>query len=177
MIHFPQKTNPIFSGFYFGLIYFLFGSVLFTVLVHVFRSIFGPEPYWLGLTVFITLSGCMVGFIPAGFGGAVLGWLIQRQNRNGSLTVGNATRLGILLGGLAAVLTLGIGLFIDLDAQSHGVLWQDIQHGSFLDKLPGYIRYDIGFIQHWIPEILIGLAIACGAGGLTGRKLAERVLG
>jgi hypothetical protein len=98
------KSDIQFSGFVGGLSCAFAGSVIFTLIEMVRFVIEGKEidplTYMLLFFSFFLLS-----FIPGGLGGTALGLLLQNQFRKGSLSPQSGTQTGILLWGLAGIIT------------------------------------------------------------------------
>jgi hypothetical protein len=176
-----RSIDSIFSGLLAGLVCAFWGTVLFAVLQvnwpEVRRDPDHPEIAAIVIIV-IVFYGCLFSFIPAGIGGAVLGLRLQRQMQKERLTLKNAVKTGMLLGGLAAIVTCGLGVLAWLSTPHN--YWRlflyDVSEENFLAILYKFVQNYMNTTSGLLPEILKAITIACLAGGLAGRYLAKKFL-
>jgi hypothetical protein len=173
------KSDIRYSGVKAGLLCALVGSALFSIIEVARLGI--RDSSFIGKLDAITLilfNGCIFSSIPAGIGGFVLGVILKNQMRKGSLTPGKAVMTGILLAGLAAMITWGLViLFLTFGIYLNWhYLWDAVRQGTFFTNFLNDLRDDLEFAIALGPEILTALSIACIAGGWTGGVLAKRLL-
>ena len=176
------KYTGIKIGFWVGWICALISLILFSIIESIRTHLLFDGSFSFGTTfthiVPLTLIyGGIFTFVPSGFGGYVLEWLIRARLKKGSLTEKQATLVGVLLAGLAVMLTCGIGLFA-LMAGPHNN-WQifinDIRGGFFFTKFPYYIENLFKQVPHFLPEIITVSILACTSGGFAGNYLAKKI--
>lgn len=176
-----RSIDSIFSGLEAGLVSAFLGTILFAVLQvnwqDMRRDPDHPEMFAI-VIIAIVFYGCLFSFIPAGIGGAVLGLCLQRQMQKGELILKNAVKTGILLGGLAAIVTCGLGVLALLSAPHNNWLFflHAISEENFLAMLFKFVQNYMNTASGFLPEILITITIACLAGGMAGRYLAKKLL-
>lgn len=159
------KPKFQYSGFLIGVACALAGSAFFTIVEMVRNAIGGKEidpiTYML---VFIFC--CVLFFIPAGLGGTILGLILQNHFRKGSLTLQSGTLTGLLLWGLAGIITCVIWVWFAWRYPPHYPLESyNLNLHNFLATATPYML-----------EILTGIMITCIAGGWAGRTLATQLL-
>ena len=178
------RYSGINIGFLVGLICALISLVLFSIIESVKMTLLFDNSYsfgtnFSGIFPLTLIYGGIFTFVPSGFGGYVLELLIRARLKKGSITEKWATATGILLAGLAGMLTCGIGLFVLAVVPHNG--WQflvnDMKNGIFFANIPYYIGGLIKQFSHLLPEIIIVTILACVSGGLAGKCLARMIKG
>ena len=179
-----SKYTGINIGFLVGLICAFVSLVVFSIIQSVRMAFLFDEPFSFetAFSVIVPLTlidGGIFTFIPSGVGGYILELLIRARLKKGSLTEKWATSSGVVLAGLAVLLTCGIGLFVLAVVPHNG--WQElvdaIRSGLFFTNLPYILDDLIKQISHLLPEIIIVTILACVSGGLAGHYLARMIKG
>ena len=179
-----SKYTGINIGFLVGLICAFISLVVFSIIESVRMVFLFDEPFSFqsafSVTVpLILIYGGIFTSIPSGIGGYVLELLIRARLKKGGLTEKWATSSGVVLAGLAVLLTCGIGLFVLAVVPHNG--WQDlldmIKSGLFFTNLPYLLDGLIKQISHLLPEIIVVTILACVSGGFAGRCLARIIKG
>ncbi len=179
-----MKSKIRYSDFLAGLFCAFIGSALFAIVEIVriwIEDPSSPDLFSMIPSIFLILFlGFMFSCIPAGIGGVVLGLILQNQMRKGTLTLIKATKIGILLAGIAVIITCVLGILVLLlvpqgHIKSNNYL-DDLRQGKFFENFSSYLLYAIRLISPLGPEILTAITITCIVGGWAGRVLAKQLL-
>lgn len=167
-------------GFLVGLICALISLILFSIIESVRFSLLFDGSFSFGalaLVPLILIYGGIFTFFPSGFGGYVLELLIRAKLKRGPVTEKWAAIGGVLLAGLAIVITCGIGLFALAVLPHNG--WQflvnEMKDGVFFSNLPYYINGLVEQVGRLLPEIITVTILACASGGLAGKYLSRKI--
>lgn len=177
-----SKYTGINIGFLVGLICAFISLIIFSILESIRMAFLFDEPFSFksAFSVIVPLTliyGGIFTFIPSGVGGYILELLIRVRLKKGSLTEKWAVSSGIVLAGLAILLTCGFGLFVLAVAPHNG--WQDlvdaIRSGLIFTNLPYFLDDLIEQISHLLPEFITVTILACVSGGFAGKYLARMI--
>ena len=132
------------------------------------------------LTLFVPLMiyCCMLTGVPAALSGGILGLLLHIWNQKRSLTPLKGVITGIVLAGMAGILSIAIVILIGLYG-AHGKYFRllaEIENGYFFTHFFDYVRDFITVGTRYGVEVLASISIACLMGGLTGLVITKQIL-